>query len=181
MRTFWNKAGFISRIALVCAGISALVNAATFLGVGAHGPMAAFFLMHLVAMALFFVALIRTGYHHSLYFKRGTGVGPLPGFETVEPLFLPVVFALGYLLLNFSSASSYGEGYPELTGDQYSWVRGGVVMRSMELAEVTKHEALELRLFSSAWIFFLLVVAGWDDIVRKRIATLKQLPSKECA
>lgn len=173
MRIFWNEAGTISRIALACAFISALVNVATLFGAGSHGPLAASFVMHLVTMALFFVAFIRTGYHHTLYAKRGLSGPPLPGFGTVKPLVVPIALALGYLLFNFSSLGSYGEGYPELTGDQYFWVRHGVAERPMALAEVVKHQALELRMFSSAWIFFLLMTAGWDDVVLKRIAALK--------
>lgn len=174
MRIFWREAGAISRIALVCAFISTLVNLTTFLGWGSHGPLAASFIMHLVAMALFFLVFIKTGYHHVLYSKRGLSGDALPGFGAVRPLVVPSMLAFGYLLFNFiSSLVSYGEGYPELTGDQYFWVRHGIAEHPMALSEVIKHQVLELRMFSSAWIFFLLMTAGWDDIVSKRIAALK--------
>ena len=158
IRDFWRGAGRLSRAALICAALSALLNVASYAGVTMASAGGSLAVVHLAIMALGFVLFARIWHHHSLAWRQ----------PAVRPDRPPVPARLGwaaaaslvYLLVLFTWLfAAYGEGAPEVRDGREVWVAAGVVVRKIAPGTIARFEAHTLRLFSAAWLFFGLLIA----------------------
>lgn len=78
-----------------------------------------------------------------------------------------------WLLLLFVSFATYGEGGPELRGEQYVWVPDGTDVRTLTVAEHGAFQAGVLRVFAATWLAFSLMTAWAGHVVDTRIRRLR--------
>lgn len=158
MYKFWKEAGGVARTALACAGLSILINISTYFGVGLDGPMSAALILHVITIGLGFIAQIRMFAHHSLYSTRA--IEPETLLVSDKQKHLPGIMTAKPLIIPAILALAY----------------------LLITARTDGSSAGDpLRMFSSAWIFFLIVIAAEDEVIRKRIEALNALPAKEAA
>jgi hypothetical protein len=124
--------------------------------------------VHLAIMASGFALFWRTGLHHSLAW-RARGVQP----DTIalpRRLIWGTVASAGYLaVVVLVFIAVYGEGNAEVRDGREVWVNGHSVVRTLAPGSVAAFNAAMLRVFSAAWMFFGLLIAGTGDRIEQRI------------
>ena len=138
----------MTRTALVCALIAAALNVASFVGPTSLVPSSLLVIMHAAVLLLFVTFFVRAGY------ERMRSAWRRDPEKTDDPLPRPLVWlavaALVYFLgVLIGTAVVYGEG-------------------------VTTPDAVSLRIFSAAWLFFLLLIALLSHGVETRLHSGKR-------
>ena len=171
---FWRSTYVTPRAALACAAVGVLLNAGSYLGLAMSGTSVLLVVPHLVLMVLGFLLTARIALHHSLAWRAG---GERPRTTPLPPrLVWGTVAALGYLLLVAGIfVATYGEGGAELRNGQEVWMNGETVVRVLPPGSVALFDARMLRVFSSAWIFFGLLIALLSHRVEERILGYRSL------
>jgi hypothetical protein len=158
IRDFWRSASPAPRAAMVCATAAAVLNVSSYAGVGMRWAGGSFALLHLAIMALGFFLFARIAVHHRLAWRAG-GWRP-PATPLPRQLVWAAVASLGYMLvLFFGRLAAYGEGNPEVRDGREVWVAGDSVVRALAPGAVARFDAVALRGFSAAWLFFGLLIA----------------------
>jgi hypothetical protein len=171
VREFWREVGFLPRVAVAVAALSLALNAGTYLGLRARGPLAGLYAVHLLVMLL--LAALFVLYARAAVSRRGMSAGEAPKVHLPRVLPWGAVATAVYLGALFAYAfARYGEGGPEVVGGREVWVRPGGAVRALPPGELRAFERLELRLFSAGWLFFALVVAQAGHRVLARLRTL---------
>ena len=173
LREFWETAPLRSRIALACAGVSALAWLASFAGVMRHAVVAGVVMvtMHLLIMALFLWNFARLWVHHRTWWKsRATGVrGP----RQPRVLLWAAALSAALLLMGFVLGFGRGEGAPAVRDGRDVWVNRGEVVRPLAPGERDTIEAEGLRLLAAAWMFFSLTIALTGRSIEHRIEEMR--------
>ncbi len=173
MPTFWAQAPLLTRLALSLAGGALLVHCATYFGLRADRMVGASLLIHLAVMALFMGMFALTIYHHWLVLRRPQLSAPHRRRLPRPLLRLTFITTLYGLILFFLLFSQYGEGGPQAVDGGYAWVRDGRIVRPMTSGQYHDYQVASLRLFSSWWIFFSLIIGCVAFSLAGRIASLK--------
>ena len=188
IKKFWRETYLQPRLALIAAAASLVAHIASYFGLGMRGEFAWLAVLHLAVMGLGFVLFVRICVHHWLALRsRGAEMPPLhlPRLLIAGTV---VAFAMMVILM-VTMVSLYGDGSLDIRDGQSVWVVEGVA-QPMEPRVASLYAARELRLFSSAWTFFALIVAltshritqrnrAYRSASRADQARLRRLPNEE--
>ena len=158
IREFWQQAARLPRAALACAGLSAVVNVASYAGLTMSWAGGSLAVVHLVVMGLFLAMFVKVLEHNSLAW-RNPGTHPAR-VSLPSRLRWAAAASLLYTIALFAwLGSTYSEGAPELRDGVEVWVAADSSVTALAPGATAAFEARTLRLFSAAWMFFALTAA----------------------
>ena len=174
MQEFWHRTFLLPRIALACAGVTVVLNLASYVGLQMRGLGVSFALIHVVLMALAFVLMVRAVYHRWLALQNS---GNNPTRVPIPPVLIwaTVLSFIYFLLLFFGMFAHYGEGGAEVRGAQEVWVVRDRVTGILAPGSVAHFEARSLRVFSAAWLFLGLLIAVVGHRIEDRIRAYRTI------
>ena len=141
IREFWRRTYTLPRIALACAGLAALLNIGSYLGLSLRAIGGSVMALHGAVLILGLVLVGRTAQERVLaVWRRGSPV------ET-DPLPRRLIWAAGgaavYMVaLIVGVAVIYGEGHAEVRDGREVWIVGNSVARSLPPGTVEAFSAV---------------------------------------
>ena len=163
----------VPRLALCCALIGLVANAASFVGLSLRPPFEFLALVHIAIVVLGFVLFIRL--IQVKYWAVRAGAIEMPPFDVPRWVVWGAAFGLAYMLwMFFRMFAVYGEGYPQLRNGQEVWIVRDAVVRVVPAGSISTYDAWELRIFSAGWMAFGLGITAIYHHAEVRIRTYRE-------
>ena len=156
MKSAKPRADWLVRASLATAAATAAIHGATFVGLTSLGVGGLLYVFHVIVMALFGAVFVRI-YRHSFTSARRTQAEDTPRTPPSWLVAVSIVATIYGVALVLSIGTQLGEGYPRAVPGGWAWMNGDAVIRAMTEADYRHFFALELRTFSSWWLFFSLI------------------------
>lgn len=155
---FWGNAALITRVAFITAVVTALVHLGSYAGLTTIGAGAFLYAFHVVVMILGLVDF--SGNYQTAYRQLHGPTKSKPEHRDLPRwLILAMIAAAFNVAVVAWLASSIGTGYPRPVDGGYAWFDGDLV-RQVSEDEYRRYFATDLRIFSSAWLLFSLVISA---------------------